>query len=274
MNIVAPFVTNSQPSKLVEPSDGSFHDPSGFSKSASVRSSAFSQDRFNPLADQQPSMKFAIVGAVGLDGIGKASRVSTFASNRRKPLHQRHQLGEIVTISTRQTGGQWNAVPIGDHMMFAATSAPVCRVGACLPPPFNARIELLSTTARDQSIRSAWLSWAKRTSWTFCQTPASCQSRSLRQQVIPEPHPISWGKSSQGIPVFRTKRMPVKAARFSTGLRPGYRKRRRFGGGRSSSISDHNSSERIARAIGFSPYLLIFPNGFYRRPPFYLKSFC
>lgn len=274
MNIIAPFVADSQTPKLVQPCDGSLHHPSGFSQTTAVRSSAFRQDRFNPSAIEQASMHFAIVGAVGLNRIGLATWVSTLAANRRNTLHQRHQLGQIMTIGARQARGQRNAVPVGDHMMFATAFAPVCRVGACVRPPFNARIELLSTTARDQSIWSARLSWAKRTSWIFCQTPASCQSRSLRQQLIPDPHLISWGKSSHGMPVFRTKRMPVRAARFSMGLRPGNRKRLGLGDGRSGLISDHNSSERIARAIGFSPYWLTFPNGFYRRPPFRLKSFC
>ncbi|WP_442790554.1 hypothetical protein [Nonomuraea sp. NBC_01738] len=33
------------------------------------------------------------------------------------------------------------------------------------------------------------------------QTPTWCQSRSRRQQVIPEPKPSSWGRNSHGIAV-------------------------------------------------------------------------
>ncbi len=54
------------------------------------------------------------------------------------------------------------------------------------------------------------------------QTPASFQSWSRRQQVMPQPQPISAGRSSQGMPVLRTKRMPVRALAvlqgFSTGI--------------------------------------------------------
>jgi hypothetical protein len=84
-------------------------------------------------------------------------------------------------------------------------------------------------------------------------TPASCQSRSRRQQVMPHPQPISWGKSSQGMPVRRTNRMPVSAFRSSTGFRPGYRKRRRLGGGRMGLTSDHSSSVTTSRAITGPP---------------------
>ena len=34
--------------------------------------------------------------------------------------------------------------------------------------------------------------------WIWSQTPAACQSRKRFQQVMPQPQPISWGKSSQG----------------------------------------------------------------------------
>jgi len=46
--------------------------------------------------------------------------------------------------------------------------------------------------------------------WSSCQIPHSCQSRSRRQQVMPEPHPISCGSISQGIPLRRTNTMPVR----------------------------------------------------------------
>jgi hypothetical protein len=92
-----------------------------------------------------------------------------------------------------------------------------------------------------------------KTWWMSSHTPASCQSRSRRQQVMPHPQPISWGKSSQGMPVRRTNRMPVRVLRLSTGLRPGYRNRRRLGGGRMGSTNDQSSSVTISRAMTGPP---------------------
>jgi hypothetical protein len=60
--------------------------------------------------------------------------------------------------------------------------------------------------------------------------PAFCQARSRRQQVMPEPHPISCGSISQGIPDYRTNRMPVSTRLSSNGLRPGCVLRRRLTG--------------------------------------------
>jgi hypothetical protein len=70
------------------------------------------------------------------------------------------------------------------------------------------------------------------------QTPASFQSRSRRQHVMPLPQPISWGSISQGMPLLKTKRMPVRAARSGTGGRPPFGLRRRFGS--SGAIRAHN----------------------------------
>lgn len=59
--------------------------------------------------------------------------------------------------------------------------------------------------------------------------PAWCQARREWRQVLPQPS--SAGRSSQGMPVLRTNRMPVRLLRSSKGLRPGKRKRRAGGGG-------------------------------------------
>jgi hypothetical protein len=73
---------------------------------------------------------------------------------------------------------------------------------------------------------------------------------------MPEPHPISCGSISQGMPLRSTNRMPVSALRRSNGLRPGCRNRRGFGAGSSGSMMLHNSSERSGSAILTTSFLL------------------
>jgi hypothetical protein len=70
-----------------------------------------------------------------------------------------------------------------------------------------------SKDALDRSISSARPSLSSKARCNRSHTPASCQSRSLRQHVEPEPQPISLGSISQGMPVLSTKTMPVRAAR-------------------------------------------------------------
>jgi hypothetical protein len=78
-------------------------------------------------------------------------------------------------------------------------------------------------------------------------TPASCQSRSRRQHVMPDPHPNSCGRSSQGIPVFSTNTIPVSALRSSSGGRPPLGRGGRFGS--SGSTRAHNLSDTSGLAI-------------------------
>ncbi len=82
---------------------------------------------------------------------------------------------------------------------------------------------------------------------------ASFQSRSLRQHVIPDPNPSSWGRYSHRIAVQSTNRIPHNTLRSSRGLRPGNRCRRGSRGGNSGAISAHKSSDTIHG--GCSPLL-------------------
>ncbi len=87
-------------------------------------------------------------------------------------------------------------------------------------PPRGLATVAPSMLARLQSI---WSCSRKRVSRAKCrrsQTPLACQARSRRQQVMPLPKPSSWGKSSHGIPVCKTNRIPFSAARSSTLGRP------------------------------------------------------
>jgi len=79
---------------------------------------------------------------------------------------------------------------------------------------------------------------------------ARCQSRRRRQQVMPDPQPISCGRYSHGMPVLRTKRIPVSAARSATIGRPPLGR----GGclGNSGSITAHRSSLTSGLAIAMS----------------------
>jgi hypothetical protein len=123
-------------------------------------------------------------------------------------------------------------------------------IGASLRPPKTARTEQLSKIALDQSISPANPSSSKSSRQTFSQTPAACQSRRRRQQVMPLPQPSSCGKYSQAQPVRNTNKMPVRARRFSIGGRPPLGLG--FAGGNSGSIRSHNSSVSSGLAISCS----------------------
>jgi hypothetical protein len=129
-----------------------------------------------------------------------------------------------------------------------ARLAPVGGIGTGVCPPFGAGTEEASTQALDQSIWSAMLSLSRSRRCSLSQMSACCQSLRRRQQVMPDPHPISFGKYSQGMPVKRTNRMPVRVARLGMGGLPPFGLGR-SSGGRMGAMTAQSSSSRSGLAM-------------------------
>jgi hypothetical protein len=157
-------------------------------------------------------------------------------------------------IRPGQDGRERNPLRLGDDVMLAPQLPSIGRVRARLGPPSTARTDAESTTALDQSSLSAPRSLARSAMWSCCPTPARCQVRRYRQQVMPEPHPSSWGSASQELPVFKTNRIPVSTLRGSRGLRPGHRARLGLGGGHRGLRSSPRSSSNSGLAMGIPPH--------------------
>lgn len=221
VDVGASFESDAEPAKLVQPGEGSLHHPPVDAQAAAVWRAAFGQDRFDTASAQLSAVRLAVISPVTLDRIRSTAGTTYFPFDGANAVHQSQKLGHVVRVSTRQNGGQGDTLGVGDQVVLAACFGPVGGIGAGFSPPKTARTDALSTTVRDQSMASAFRSLARRTWWSFCQTPASSHFFKYRQQVIPLPQPISWGSISQGMPLLRTNRMPVSTLRRSMGLRPG-----------------------------------------------------
>ena len=137
-----------------------------------------------------------------------------------------------------------------DHNMALRARFPfIRRIRSGLVAPFLAGMLVESKEALSQSIWSASPRRFNNSRCSRSHTPASCQSRNRRQQVTPLPQPISWGSISQGMPLFSTKMMPVRAARSPMrGLPPS---------GLGSSAG--NSGSTISQSSSLTNSLAIFP---------------
>ena len=221
MNVVAFLVAESQPTLDEEPEEYAFDHTTMFAQPTAVFHSAFGDERLNAaIAQGLADFVFGVVGPVGKQLFGTATTPSSGALNGRNSIDQRDGWPRIVDVRARVLDRQRNALAIADDMPLRAVLAAVRGIGTSLCPPKTARTEQLSTTALDQSIASATPNSSSKTRHTFSQTPAKCQSRRRRQQVIPQPQPISSGKYSQGHPLRNTNKMPVRACRSGTRGRP------------------------------------------------------
>jgi len=269
MNIVSLLITHAKPSLLEQPRERGFHDPPDRAESATMFGVPFRNHRDDAATTKRlTDLFFRVVRPICVHRFGTFARAALRALDRLDGIDQRYGHFRVVDVGPGMLNSQRGTVAVGDQMAFRAVFAPIRGIRARLGPPKTARTEQLSIAAADQSMASAWPSSSSRACQTFSQTPATCQSRKRRQQVIPHPAPNSLGRYSQGMPVRSTNRMPVSAFRFGTGGRPpwGFG----FGGGKNGSTRSHSSSVSSGLAIAVSSMILVFD----RPNPSSIRRFC
>ncbi len=247
MDIRSPLVPDRQPPVPGQPCQRPFDHPAVTAQAlAGIDALARDPDR-DVAAPQEPSAPGQIVRLVGMQLRGAFAAAACWRPDQRHGIDQRLEDHAVVPVRAGQEGRQGNALAIGDQMPFRAWLAAIGGIRPDRLAPLFAGTLALSRLARSQSIRSASPSRSSSVWWSRSQTPAFCQSRRRRQQVTPEPHPISWGSISHGMPDFSTKMMPVRVARSGTRGRPPLGLGG-VGGSRGSTMV-HNSSETRSLVI-------------------------
>ena len=239
-DVDASLVSDSQSPEAAEPSKRAFDHPAMPAQACRTVDAAPGNTRLDRTPAQRPAALREVVALVGMELGRSPLRSADAMTDRRHGINHRFKQLAVVAVSRADPDGEWDALGIGDEVALGACAAAIGRVGAGLLAPLLAGTAALSTQARLQSMALARPKRSSKTRWSLCQTPAACQSRSRRQQVIPDPQPISCGSISHGMPLFSTKMMPLSAARCGSSGRPPFG----FGrsGGNSGSISIHNSS--------------------------------
>jgi hypothetical protein len=247
MDVLALLVAHLQPPIAVQPRQGALHHPAITPQSyAGVDSLARNaRDDVPPL--QHPMTARIVIAFIRVQLMGALPRPSARSEDSGNGVHHRLQHLRIVDVGSRMSDRQGDTLAVDHKVALRARFTSVRRIGAGLLSPPGAGTVPESSEARDQSIWSANPSRSSRMRWRSSHTPATCQSRKRRQQVIPLPQPISWGSISHGIPVLSTKRVPVNAARFPRRGRPPLG----LGGsgGKSGSITAHSASDTSCFAI-------------------------
>lgn len=259
MNIQASLVANGQPPEVVEPCKRTLHHPTMPAELFAALDTASSNTRSDaPLSECCP-VSLRVISLVGVQLMGSSARsapsLHTSLDGRDGINHHLQRLG-VMNVGTSTSHREGNSCSADHNMALRAWFALIRRIRPCSLAPFLARTVAESREARDQSISPSACNLSSNTLCSFSHTPAWCQSRSLRQQVIPLPQPISCGSISHCKPVLSTNKIPVSAARSEMrGLPP-----LGLGGarGKSGAITSHSSSESNGLAIPYSTNLVAF----------------
>ncbi len=189
-----------------------------------------------------------IIALVGMQPVRPSPRaapsLAAHAGDRVQGGCQHHA---VVAVGPAQEHSERRAAPVDNEVALRPWLATIRGVRARRRSPPLAGTVVLSSEARLQSSCPAASRCSSSTLCRAAHTPACCQACRRRQQVMPEPHPISAGRCSQGNPVRSTKSIPVRAARSGIGGRPPRGRGR--AGGSSGAMNAHRSSGTRAFAI-------------------------
>jgi hypothetical protein len=83
------FVTNSEPTVLVEPTDGPFHYPAVDAEAAAVWNVSPGQNRFDAAFSKFFSMGIRVIRPIPLNPLGTAARTTRFTGHGRNGINQR-----------------------------------------------------------------------------------------------------------------------------------------------------------------------------------------
>ncbi len=221
MSIKRTLEANAQLAEAGKPGMRAFDHPAMLAEPVVLLDATASDPRADTsLAQVLPTAR-EVVSPICMKLVGAASRTTTESRHARDGVNERFEHHRVVTIGDGYHRRQRHAASVYDEMSLAAKLAAIRWVrSGLLAPPRGLATVAPSMLARLQSIWSCSRRRLSRAKCSRAQTPLACQSRRRRQHVIPLPKPSSLGRSSHGIPVCRTNRMPFSAARSSTRGRP------------------------------------------------------
>jgi hypothetical protein len=220
MKVIQPLISNTQSAMTVEPTSRPLHYPAMAAQSLAAIYPFASYPHFYPSLANRSATSWIIIPFITMQFLRPFARSSQGSLNRLNCIKHHCQHIRVVNISRSLSHRERDALSVDHNMALRARFAAIRRIRPGRRAPFGAGTENESIQARLQSILSESPRRSSKTWWSLCHTPDSFQSLSLRQQVIPEPHPISGGSMLQGMPLLRTKMMPRRASRLEMGGRP------------------------------------------------------
>jgi hypothetical protein len=138
VDVVVAIGAQEQSAAVVQPGEGAFDHPAVAAESGAVRGLAAGDDRLDPALPEQPPVLVVVVAAVGEQRVRSFARAAVSSADRRHPVEQLQQLGDVVSVGGGQRPGKRQAAAVYEQVVLAAAPAAVDRAGAGFCAPFFA----------------------------------------------------------------------------------------------------------------------------------------
>ena len=194
MNIEPSLITDSQPTIVIEPGKCAFDHPPVPTQPFCALDATPGYTRSDASVPEGTPAPLIVIAFVRMQLGWSLTAASAKLSRLLYRFYRIHNISQSVAVmdvgsSTDYRKG--NSRTVDHNMALRARFSFIRRIRPGSFSPFLARTVAESTEARDQSILPASPNLSSSTWCNFSHTPASCQSRNLRQQVTPLPQPLT-----------------------------------------------------------------------------------
>ncbi len=122
----------------MEPGEGALDDPAVAAETGSVSALSACDHRRDAELGDEATVFVVVVAAVGDEPLGSSPRPARTPANRRHPLEQVEQLGDVVAVGAGERPGERHAAGVYEEVVLAAAPAAVNRARPCFGAPFFA----------------------------------------------------------------------------------------------------------------------------------------
>ena len=138
MGLVAAVGADQQSAAVVEPGEGALDDPTVAAETGAVLALTASDQRLDAALPEESPVLVVVVAAVGEQVPRSASWPADAAADRRHPVEQLQELGDVVSVGARERPSERDAATVYEQVVLAACSAAIDRAGTGFGAPFFA----------------------------------------------------------------------------------------------------------------------------------------
>lgn len=118
MKVCPVLVADAQALELVQPGERALHDPAHFAESGAVSNAASGDHRLDAALPQLAAILVEVVAPVCVQSPGPTARPPSQTPDQWDRIHQRQELGDVVSVAAGERDGQRGTVAVDDQVVL------------------------------------------------------------------------------------------------------------------------------------------------------------